>query len=68
MDRNENGLFDPGDALNVTATDSWDDSNPCGCIQDLPVIHGQEVNECFDNFGTWNQVRPGIFDGGYAFA
>jgi len=68
VDRNENGLFDPGDALNVTATDSWDDSNPCGCIQDLPVIHGQEVNECFDNFGTWNQVRPGIFDGGYAFA
>ena len=66
-DWNENGVFDPGDALNITATDSWDDSNPCGCIQDLPVIHGQEVNECFDNFGTWNQVRPGTFDGGYAF-
>ncbi|MHC4616857.1 MAG: multicopper oxidase domain-containing protein [Planctomycetota bacterium] len=66
IDRNGNGKFDPGDALNITTTDSWNDSNPCGCIQDLPVIHGQEVNECFDNFGTWNQVRPGIFDGGYA--
>jgi FtsP/CotA-like multicopper oxidase with cupredoxin domain len=67
VDRNSNGTFEPGDALNITTTDSWDDSNPCGCIQDLPVIHGQEVNECFDNFGTWNQIRPGIFDGGYAF-
>ncbi len=66
-DWNENGLFDPGDALQIAHTDSWDDSNPFGCIQDLPVIHGQEVDECFDNFGTWNQVRPGVFDGGYAF-
>jgi len=68
MDWNENGVFDPGDAIQVTWTDSWDDDTPTGCIQDLPVIHGHEVAECFDNFGTWNQVRPGVFDGGFAFA
>jgi len=68
IDRNLNGSFDPGDAISIVYTDSWDDSNPCGCNQTLPVIHGQQVQECFDNFGTWNQVRPGLFDGGYAFA
>ncbi|UCC30499.1 MAG: hypothetical protein JSU86_20160 [Phycisphaerales bacterium] len=67
VDWNLNGIFDPGDALQVTYTDSWDDDTPTGCIQDLPVIHGQTVSECFDNFGTWNQIRPGVFDGGFAF-
>lgn len=67
IDRNGNGIFDLGDAIDVTHTDSWDDNTPTGCIQNLPVINGQPVKECFDNFGTWNQVRPGVFDGGYAF-
>jgi parallel beta-helix repeat protein len=61
------GVFDAGDAISITTTDSWDDNMPTGCIQDLPVVHGQAVRECFDNFSTWNQVRPGVFDGGYAF-
>ncbi len=65
IDRNGNGLFDQGDAVAVTWTDSWDDNKPTGCIQDLPAIPG--VQPCFDNYGTWNQVRPGVFDGGYAF-
>jgi hypothetical protein len=68
LDRNSNGSFDAGDALNISSTDSWDDSNPTGCIQTIPVIAGQPAKECFDNFGTWNQIRPGVFDGGYAFA
>ena len=59
--------FSKGDALQVTATDSWDDNTPTGCIQALPVIHGITAPECADGFGTWNQVRPGLFDGGYAF-
>ena len=59
--------FNPGDAIQVAATDSWDDNNPSGCIQDRPVIRGNQVPECADGFGTWNQVRPGVFDGGYAF-
>ena len=67
MDRNANRRFDWGDAIRITSTDSWDDSKPSGCIQDLPVIHGEAIQECADAFGTWNQVRPGIFDGGYAF-
>jgi hypothetical protein len=57
--------FNQGDAVAVTWTDSWDDNKPTGCIQDLPPIDG--VQPCFDNYGTWNQVRPGVFDGGYAF-
>ena len=68
LDRNGDNRFNWGDALRIVSTDSWDDSKPTGCIQTLPVIHGQPIQECADNFGTWNQVRPGIFDGGYAFS
>jgi hypothetical protein len=68
LDHNNNGIFDPGDAIQVTWTDSWDDSNPTGSVHDpLPVIHGAAVKPGFDNFGTWNQIRNGVFDGGYAF-
>lgn len=67
VDRNTNGVFDPGDAIAITTTDSWDDNLPTGCIQPDLEVHGQPVMDCFDNFGTWNQVRPGVFDGGYAF-
>lgn len=68
-DVNRNGQgskkFNKGDAVAVAWTDSWDDNKPTGCIQDLPPIQG--VQPCYDNYGTWNQVRPGVFDGGYAF-
>lgn len=57
--------FSMGDAVDVATTDSFDDNMPAGCIQDLPPIAG--VQPCYDNYGTWNQVRPGLFDGGYAF-
>ena len=67
VDRNGDNRFSWGDSVRITSTDSWDDSKPTGCIQDLPVVHGEPIAECADNFGTWNQVRPGIFDGGYAF-
>lgn len=67
IDRNGNGVFNRGDAIDIVYTDSWDDSMPSRCVQDLPIVHGQPINECADNFGTWNQIRPGIFDGGYAF-
>lgn len=66
-DWNGNGRLDYGDAIQTTITDSWDDNKPTGCIQTRPVLHGKLAPECFDNFGTWNQVRPGVFDGGYAF-
>lgn len=68
LDRNGNGIFDPGDALNIVHTDSWDDSPPEGSIMtNIPVIHGQRVTPGFDGFGAWNQIRPGVFDGGFAF-
>ena len=72
IDRNGNGTFDAGDAIQVTTTDSWDDSKPTDCIGDAdgrwPVtIHGQTIDSCADAYGTWNQVRPGVFDGGFAF-
>jgi hypothetical protein len=67
-DFNSNGVFDSGDAIQITTTDSWDDNKPSGCIQNLPNLPGLgQINECADGFGTWNQVRPGLFDGGYAF-
>src|SRR5690606_9920065 len=31
IDRNGNGIFDMGDAVQVATTDSWDDSVPTGC-------------------------------------
>lgn len=67
IDRNGNGAFDAGDAIQITTSDSFDDAPPSGCLQKLPVIAGQQARECFDNFGTWNQVRPAVFDGGFAF-
>jgi hypothetical protein len=59
--------FNPGDAAQIAWTDSWDDNQPSGCHQVLPVVHGQTVRECYDNYGTWNQIRDGVFDGGFAF-
>ncbi len=67
VDHNKNGDFDFGDAVQITYTDSWDDNKPTGCIQDVPVIAGQPVAPCADSYGTWNQVRDGVFNGGYAF-
>lgn len=58
--------FDPGDAVAITTTDSWDDSLPTGCVGDPtdPLFLG---GTCYDGLRNWNQVRPGVFDGGYLF-
>jgi parallel beta-helix repeat protein len=66
VNRNKGG-FSAGDAINIAWTDSWDDNLPTGCIQPLPIVHGRASGECADAFSTWNQIRPGVFDGGYAF-
>ena len=69
------GVFDLGDALQVTWSDSWDDSLPTDCQGanridvDLDgTITAAENARCFDGLRNFNQVRPGVFDGGYAFA
>jgi len=67
VDRNSNGNFDAGDAIQIVITDSWDDNKPTGSIGPDLTIHGQQVPVGMDQFATWNQVRPGVFDGGYAF-
>jgi hypothetical protein len=68
------GVFDFGDALQVAWSDSWDDSLPTDCGgQNLLDVNGDgtiddaENTRCFDGFRNWNQVRPGVFDGGWAF-
>ena len=73
IDRNANGSFDYGDAVNVTSTDSWDDSQPTGCqgqnnVEGVSMIDPPVTNDrCFDGLRNFNQVRPGVFDGGWAF-
>jgi large repetitive protein len=71
--------FNPGDAIQITHTDSWDDDVaaqtdpafpnaggwPAGTIQpNPPVIQGRKIIGS-DNFATWEQIRPGVFDGAY---
>ena len=67
-------------ALMTTKTDSWDGSLPANCqygVNDSDGINGNETDDpytfrgesvdCYDGLRNWNQVRPGVFDGGYAF-
>jgi hypothetical protein len=71
IDRNGNGKFNAGDAIQIVYTDSWDDNMPTECVYTLPehrpLINGQPMIDCAENLRTWNQVRPGVFDGGYIF-
>lgn len=52
--------------LNEVQTDSWDDSLPTGC-QGPPFVLGGVPADCYDGLRSFGQVRPGVFDGGYAF-
>ncbi len=70
IDRNLNGTFDLGDAQEFTTTDSWDDNLPSGCKGDPYIFQVAGVDypkDCYDGLRNFNQVRPGVFDGGYAF-
>jgi hypothetical protein len=63
----ENGTFDAGDAIQITTTDSWDDNVPTGCQGDVFLVNGTVPTDCYDGLRNFNQVRPAVFDGGYAF-
>jgi len=52
--------------LNEVTTDSWDDSLPEGCQGEVFTFLGSP-KDCYDGLRNFNQVRPGVFDGGYAF-
>lgn len=67
VDHNDNQVFDAGDALAIVTTDSWDDNLPTGCVGDPQTALGQPVPDCAETMRTYNQVRPAVFDGGYAF-
>lgn len=73
LDRNGNGIYNGGDAIQVVTSDSWDDNMPTGCVGPQQYIfgNGQSIpipTDCSETLQTWNQVRPAVFDGGYAFA
>ncbi len=66
--------------LEETLTDSWDDNVPTGCLgahpDDAAIVggplaadaNGDDVTtKCYDGMRNFNQIRPGVFDGGYAF-
>ena len=73
VDHNGNSAFDLGDAIEVAHTDSYDDSLPEGCRphqnpdgtakSDPFYLDGK----CYDALRNYSQVRPAVFDGGYAF-
>jgi large repetitive protein len=71
LDRDGDGTFDLGDAIRFAHSDSWDDNLPSGCRGDVApvIVHGTAVpiSDCAGGLRTWNQVRPGVFDGGWAF-
>lgn len=67
VDHNGNDAFDMGDAVQVVTTDSWDDSVPTGCQGPAYTAPSGDAADCFDGLRNFNQVRPGVFDGGYAF-
>jgi hypothetical protein len=61
--------------VGLSATDAWDDSLPTGCQPDLlgqhfRIPYGADQGrtlDCYDGLRNFNQVRPAVFDGGYAF-
>lgn len=76
FDRNGNGVFDVNDAIAITWTDSFDDDPPTGCQGDIGsqspfFVKGDAAQgvatDCYDGMRAFNQVRDGVFDGGFAF-
>jgi len=73
VDHNGNGAFDLGDAIEVAHTDSYDDSLPEGCRPHQNPDGSPKADpfyldgKCMDALRNYSQVRPAVFDGGYAF-
>ncbi len=70
--RDADGKPDQLTLINQTQTDSWDADLPDGCPGDpADVFYDMDSDgngDCYDGLRNFNQVRPGVFDGGYAFA
>ncbi len=67
LDVNGDGFITPADAVAEVQTDSWDQNNPTGCPGDNQIPALVAADACFDGLRNYNQVRPAVFDGGYAF-
>ena len=63
LDYSDNGLA----LVAETQTDSWDDSLPTGCPGGAPTDPVTPADKCYDGLRNFNQARPAVFDGGYAF-
>ena len=67
----DNVRLDYGDTglvlVQETETDSWDDSLPDGCPGADPTDPVTPIDKCYDGLRNFNQARPAVFDGGYAF-
>lgn len=69
-------FFNAGDAIQIATTDSWDDNLPKDCLAGNPsAVNPTPQNDpfyqngkCYDGLRNFNQVRPAVFDGGYAFS
>jgi hypothetical protein len=60
--------------VGLSKTDGWDDALPTDCPVDsngaYAIPYGSDAGvplDCYDGLRAWNQVRPAVFDGGYAF-
>ncbi|MDB5936126.1 MAG: hypothetical protein JWQ01_3470 [Massilia sp.] len=57
--------------IGLGVTDGWDDNRPADCVGvPYAVPYGADAGkplDCYDGLRNWNQIRPAVFDGGYAF-
>ena len=62
----------------TTTSDSWNDRRPDNCVSDPygggsnlwpkpERVNGFTLPSCAETFKSWDQTRPGVFDGAYAF-
>jgi hypothetical protein len=61
----------------TTVSDSWNDHLPDNCVSDPygganlwpkpERVNGFTLPSCAETFKSWDQTRPGVFDGAYAF-
>jgi large repetitive protein len=66
LDLNGDGVIDAKDAVRIVQTDAWDDALPTNCQGAKYKFQGTTL-DCYDGLRNFNQVRPAVFDGGYAF-
>lgn len=62
-------------AVQIASTDSFDNAQPENCVDPNPytdraghsLATGTNQSRCYDGMRIWNQVRDGVFDGGFGF-